>query len=379
MSVIATDQKSANVPDRSIAWRATMDFEASIRDISKRSAYASQMAMTEEATKTSVILPFIRALGFDVFSLDEVIPEFTADVGTKKGEKVDFAIKINGHLAILIEAKPISMALGSNQHSQLYRYFAVTDARIALLTNGKEFQFFSDTEQKNKMDKKPFLSFNVQTIDEKTIQELSKFQKNNFSVETILEAAGRSKNTKDAANFIRSQLNEPSDEFVRLVAKSFYDGTLTKAAIDNFRPSIKGALDEVIKDRISERLNVAFAPIESTDDKSVSQEEPEDKGTSEVSTTEDELQAFMIVRAIAIQDMAVERVVMRDSKSYCAILADDNNRKPICRLYFNSKTNYQIGIFDDKKEEIRHKISQVSDVYKHAKSISDAVKVYLEK
>jgi len=356
-----------------------MDFAASIRDISKRSAHASQMAMTEEATKTSVILPFIRALGFDVFSLDEVIPEFTADVGTKKGEKVDFAIKINGNIVILIEAKPISMSLGTNQHSQLYRYFAVTDSRIALLTNGKEFQFFSDTEQKNKMDKKPFLSFNVQTIDEKTIQELSKFQKINFSVETILEAAGRSKNTKDAATFIRSQLNEPSDEFVRLVAKSFYDGTLTKAAIDNFRPSIKGALDEVIKDRISERLNVAFAPLESNDDKSKNKEEPEDKGTSEVSTTEDELQAFMIVRAIAMQDMAIERITMRDSKSYCAILADDNNRKPICRLYFNSTTNYQIGIFDEKKEEIRHKISQVSDVYKHSKSISDAVRVYLEK
>jgi hypothetical protein len=107
------------------------------------------MAMTEEATKTSVILPFIRALGFDVFSLDEVVPEFTADVGTKKGEKVDFAIKINGNIVILIEAKPISMSLGTNQHSQLYRYFAVTDARIGLLTNGKEFQFYSDTEQKN--------------------------------------------------------------------------------------------------------------------------------------------------------------------------------------------------------------------------------------
>jgi len=125
-----------------------MDFSAAIKDISKRSAYASQMAMTEEATKTSVILPFIRALGFDVFSLDEVVPEFTADVGTKKGEKVDFALKINGHISILVEAKPISMNLGSNQHSQLYRYFAVTDARIALLTNGRDFQFFSDTEQK---------------------------------------------------------------------------------------------------------------------------------------------------------------------------------------------------------------------------------------
>jgi hypothetical protein len=356
-----------------------MSFSAAIKDISKRSAYASQMAMTEEATKTSVILPFIRALGFDVFSLDEVIPEFIADVGTKKGEKIDFALKINGQISILVEAKPINMNLGSNQHSQLYRYFAVTDARIALLTNGRDFQFFSDTEQTNKMDRKPFLSFNVQSVDEKTIQELSKFHKDNFSVDGILEAAGRSKNTKDAADFIRAQLNEPSDDFVKIVAKSFYDGAMTKAVIDNLRPAIKGALDEVIKDRISERLNVAFPPLESVEDKHTIREEVEDKPSSEIVTTEDELQAFMIVRAIAVQFMPIERVTMRDSKSYCAILADDNNRKPICRLYFNSKTNYQIGIFDERKEEIRHKISHVSDVYKHSKAIAEAVQTYCEK
>lgn len=133
-----------------------MDFVAAMRDVARRSEVASSTAMTEEATKTSVILPFIRALGFDVFSLDEVEPEFTADVGTKKGEKVDFALKIEGKVAILVEAKPINASLGNNQHSQLYRYFAVTNARIALLTNGKEFQFFSDTEETNRMDRKPF-------------------------------------------------------------------------------------------------------------------------------------------------------------------------------------------------------------------------------
>lgn len=115
-----------------------MDFPDRVKDLAKRSAHASKHALTEEATKTSVVLPLIQALGFDVFNLDEVVPEFIADVGLKKGEKVDFAIKIAGKTAILVEAKPISMSLGSAQFSQLYRYFGVAEAKLAILTNGKE-------------------------------------------------------------------------------------------------------------------------------------------------------------------------------------------------------------------------------------------------
>lgn len=48
-------------------------------------------------------MPFISALGYDVFNPTEVIPEFTADVGTKKGEKVDYAIKKDDKIIILIE------------------------------------------------------------------------------------------------------------------------------------------------------------------------------------------------------------------------------------------------------------------------------------
>jgi hypothetical protein len=64
-----------------------MDFKAKIGELSKRSSMATKKALTEEATKTSVVLPFIQSLGFDPFNLDEVVPEFIADVGLKKKVK----------------------------------------------------------------------------------------------------------------------------------------------------------------------------------------------------------------------------------------------------------------------------------------------------
>ncbi len=166
-----------------------MDFSQKVKDLSRRSRHASQHALTEEATKTAVIFPLIQTFGFDVFNLDEVVPEFIADVGLKKGEKVDFALKIDGKVSVLIEAKPISMSLGTAQYSQLYRYFAVMEAKLAVLTNGREIWFFSDVDEPNKMDKKPFFKFDLQSYEESEVADLARFQKEQFSIETILEAA----------------------------------------------------------------------------------------------------------------------------------------------------------------------------------------------
>lgn len=153
-----------------------MDFNQRVKDLAARSRHASLHAMTEEATKTAVVMPFIQALGFDAFNLEEVVPEFIADVGIKKGEKIDFAVKIGGKTAILIEVKPISMSLGSAQYSQLFRYLR-SSARLAILINGREIWFFSDIDEKNKMDKKPFFVFDLQNYDDRQVAELARFQK----------------------------------------------------------------------------------------------------------------------------------------------------------------------------------------------------------
>jgi hypothetical protein len=356
-----------------------MDFTQRVKDLAARSRHASQHALTEEATKTAVVFPLIQTLGFDVFNLEEVTPELIADVGIKKGEKIDFALKIAGKIAVLIEVKPISMSLGSAQYSQLFRYFATMEARLAILTNGREIWFFSDIDEKNRMDKKPFFVFDLQSYDERQVADLARFQKSNFDMDTILEAASNLKYVKAAATAISKQLSEPEDEFIRFFGKQIYDGTLTRSALEVLRPAIQAALEEVVRTRMQERLNVTFgkdAPqIDGADKKAETADLviPE----ADVVTTNDEVQAFMIVRAIGSRVAAVSRITMRDAKTYCSIFVDDNNRKPVCRLHFNAKNGRWIGLFDASKTEVRVKIEDLSDIYNQADQIAETIKAYL--
>lgn len=131
--------------------------EESLRAISERVKSHSSTMATEEAVKTAVVLPFLRSLGYDVFDPTEVVPEFTADAVGKKGEKVDYAIKIDNEIRILIECKPISVSLDKKHLDQLYRYFSVTNAKFAILTNGRTFNFYTDLDAPNKLDTRPFL------------------------------------------------------------------------------------------------------------------------------------------------------------------------------------------------------------------------------
>jgi hypothetical protein len=353
-----------------------MEFSERIKDLARRSKNASKSALTEEATKTSVILPLIQAFGFDVFSLDEMVPEFIADVGMKKGEKVDFVLKIDGKLSVLIEVKPISMSLGSAQYSQLFRYFGVTDARLAVLTNGRDVWFFSDMDEPNKMDKKPFFTFDLQSHDEGQVAELARFQKDVFSMETILQAASKLKYISRAAAYLKSQLGNPDEEFVKLVGRQIYEGSLTKSVIESLRPAVQSSLDEVIRDRIQDKLNVAFRPEPVAAEPAFPKEVDANNSAGEVVTTDDETHAFMIVRAICSRLIDVDRITIRDAKSYCSVFVDDNNRKPVCRFHFNAKSARHVGLFNAEKVEERHLIEKLSDLYRFTEQLEATVQAY---
>lgn len=129
-----------------------MDLGTRLSELQKRTIEHREVLLTEEAAKTALVMPFIQALGYDVFNPSEVVPEYVADVGTKKGEKVDYAIRRGDDIVMLIEAKPVKASLSIENASQLYRYFSVTKARIAVLTNGVVYRFFSDLDEPNKLD-----------------------------------------------------------------------------------------------------------------------------------------------------------------------------------------------------------------------------------
>ena len=147
-----------------------MDFIEKITQFSKRIERIKDNIYTEEATKTSIILPFFQLLGYDVFNPFEFVPEYIADAGTKKGEKVDYAILLDKEPLILIEAKSANTELVPKHMNQLLRYFTVTKAKFSILTNGIIYQFYSDLEEPNKMDTKPFLTFDLFNIKKDKVE-----------------------------------------------------------------------------------------------------------------------------------------------------------------------------------------------------------------
>lgn len=353
------------------------DFAQKVNELSRRSKHATQHALTEEATKTSVVLPLIQAFGFDPFNLEEVVPEYVADVGLKKGEKIDFALNIDGVLSVLIEVKPITMSLGSAQYSQLFRYFATKEAKLAVLTNGREIWFFSDMDEPNRMDKKPFFTFDLQSYTDGEVADLARFQKKTFSIVAIREAASNLRYAKAAAAYIKKQLESPDEDFVKLVGRHIVEGSLTKAVVEPLKLAIQAALDLVIRERIQDKLSVAFRSDPLPGETQAVRPAAEADQASDVVTTDEETQAFMIVRAIAARHIDIDRVTLRDAKSYCSVFVDDNNRKPVCRLYFNSKSTKALGLFDDQKVETKQTIERLSDIYRFSGAIEKAIKAYV--
>ncbi|WP_439528547.1 type I restriction endonuclease [Pannonibacter sp.] len=354
-----------------------MNFEEAIKDVARRSRHNAEIAETEEATKMAVIVPFIRALGYDVFDLSHVVPEFCADVGIKKGEKVDYALKIDGKVAVLVEAKPFSTNLGSVQYSQLFRYFTVTDARLAILSNGREVWFFSDIEEKNKMDKSPFFKFNFENYDKFQLESLQKFHRDSFDLDAVLSTASVLRYSDLASGYLKRQLHDPDENFVRFVGKEIYDGSLTKGVVEQLKPSIRAALESIVRSEISEKLGVAFQPAVRPEVQ-VNQDNADVLSVAlEVVTTDEEAQAFLIVRAICAEIADVDRIFIRDTKSYCGVNFDDNNRKPVCRFWFNAKSVKYIGLFDEERQETKHEIASVSQIYKFATHIRKTVSAYL--
>lgn len=336
---------------------------------------------TEEATKNAFIMPFISALGYDVFDPTEVVPEFTADVGIKKGEKADYAIFKDGKLALLFECKSCSTNLDNTHDSQLFRYFSVTEARIAVLTNGIVYRFFSDLETSNQMDSRPFLEIDLLDIQEPLILELKKLAKVSFNLEDMINTASDLKYMREIRLLLEDQLREPSEEFVRFITSQVYSGRMTQTVREQFMVTTKRALHQFINDQISKRLQsalgdeegasvtVQFTDGSETDDKATADQD------SRIETTEEEIEGFHIVKAILREAVDPKRVAARDTVRYFGILLDDSNRKTICRLHFNRKQKY-VGLIDQNKTEQRHPIDDLNDIYQFAEQLKATIAYY---
>ncbi|MBI6954356.1 type I restriction endonuclease [Pseudomonas sp. CCOS 191] len=357
-----------------------MEFVERLNAMAAKVNQLASSIQTEEATKTAFIMPFIHSvLGYDVFDPSEVVPEYVCDVGTKKGEKIDYAILKDGEIQILIETKKIGEPLNINHASQLFRYFHVTTARISILTNGRHYRFFTDLDAPNKMDEKPFLEIDLLDIDEHVIPELQKLTKSAFDVDSIINAAGELKYVGQIKRVIASQFSQPDDDFIKFFASRVYDGVITQKVREQFGLLTRKAASQFLNDQINDRLKSAMSgvsyPTPAEKVVTETQSDSSDNAEDRIQTTMDELEGFHIVKAIVRTTVDSKRVIHRDTQSYFGILLDDNNRKPITRLHFNRSQKY-IGIFDKDKNETRHPINSLDDIYEFADQLRDTVGYY---
>ncbi|THV26256.1 type I restriction endonuclease [Glycomyces paridis] len=364
-----------------------MDFNQQVAALITKVRNQRDLIQTEEAAKNAFIMPFISTvLGYDVFDPQEVVPEFTADVGLKKGEKIDYAILHDGEVQILIECKRPQDSLTFEHASQLYRYFAVTNARIAVLTNGVAYQFFTDLDAPNRMDAKPFLVLDFDDLDEMLLPELRKLTKESFDLDSIISAAEELKYIGQIKRSLTTLFKEPEPDWVKFLTVRVYEGSFTQRVREQFTPLVAKASAQFLNDQVNSRLQSALGssfpmpaepePIEAAADHT--EPEPEGDRESEVETTLEEIGGYQIVKAIACSEVKPHRIVQRDAKSYCAILLDDNNRRPVARLHFNGKSKKYLSTFDEAKTETRHLLGSLDDIYLHADAIRGVVRSYID-
>lgn len=292
----------------------------------------------------------------------------------------------DGTPIMLIECKHWKPDLNLHDN-QLKRYYVASKAKFGVLTNGIIYRFYADLIKENIMDDVPFLEINLEKIRETQIEEVKKFCKENFDLDNILSSANELKYMSEVKKVIRSEFDEPSAELVKLLTKRVYEGIVTQKVLDQFTDIVMRALKSHINDVMSEKLGIAIkateaagAPIQSSSPATETKEEDPtkmDDKASKINTTVEELEGYYVVKSIVCEVIPSERVTYRDSQSYFAIFADDNNRKPICRLHFNNLNNKRIGFVDENRNEQMKTIEKLDDIYNYKKQLIEAAQRYV--
>lgn len=367
-----------------------MDFKDTIVQLAERIAKQKEAIVTEEATKTAFVMPLISSLGYDVFNPFEVVPELDCDLIKKKGEKIDYAIMKDDEPILLIECKHCKQDLNLHD-TQLKKYFVASKARFGVLTNGIEYRFYTDLDNQNIMDEKPFLVVNLLEVQDGDIEQLKKFHKSYYNESDILSTANELKYTTEIKNLFVKEFATPSPDFVRYFTKQAYtSGQITQKVIDQFSPIVKRSIHSVINDIISERLNNAIKADGNTEKGNTVAEiaiqvpdlEALPEGVvfldkeSGVTTTQEELDAFNVVKSILRRDVDVSRIQYRDFKTYFSIYIDSQS-KWICRIYFNTR---KFISFPTNKEGFRNneekvEIETLDHIFNYADGLISALNI----
>ena len=268
----------------------------------------------------------------------------------------------NNEPLILVEAKPVNTELSIKHINQLIRYFSVTKAKFAILTNGITYQFYSDLEEHNKMDTIPFLEFNLGNIKKDTVQELKRFQKDTFNVKDILSSASNLKYMTMVKKEIAEQFQSPSDQLVKvLISKNIYNGPKTQAVIDKFKVIIQKSFAEYINDILAERLSTVISTEPSVNEK------------NDVALTQEELEILDYIKQLLHTN---QNITYKKTSRYACMQLGDTSTKWICRIYIRKEQHlFTLHKFENTDYECEYYFDEIEQL----ETIQDLIRDTLEK
>ena len=349
-----------------------MDLKDHLKQINDKINKFKDSTQTKKKKKNAFIMPFINALGYDIFNPQEVVPEFVADIGSKKGEKVDYAILKNNDPIILIECKHWKEDLDIHS-TQLLRYFNTTKAKFAILTNGINYRFYTDLEEPNKMDEKPFLDINMLELKDTQIEELKKFHKSYFDIDNIINTASTLKYSNEIKVLLSNEFKQPTEDFIKFFIKNVYSGMATKKVINQFTEIVKISCQQFLSDLITERLKTALDKEKETEPK-IAGDQLKD---SAIETTSEEIESYYVIKTILRQEIESNRIYYRDFQKFFSILIDDSVRNTVCRLYLSGSVK-QIVFIDENKNEIKYQINSVDDIFQYSEQLRKIAKSFIK-
>lgn len=319
---------------------------------------------TEETTKQALILPLLDILGFSPFDPTRVKAEYGADFpGVKSSERVDYALFCHGVPVMFIEAKAHAENL-SNHSPQLSRYFNATpEVTIGAITNGREWRFFTDLNNKNMMDAAPFLTVNFENMDVALLPRLHRFRHDEFKPDALRTLAEETVYLNAFTNVISQSLREPDVEFVKYVAgRADVQRQFNARFLEGIAPIVKHAVERAVSNMVvsglSARVEAVAAPTPiaesmvppaSNDDPRADVVDPEN---TRIVTTYAERRLFEMVQGI-LGDGA--EVFAKDTESYYSVLYQNKVNRWLLRYQADKRQPcifVCVPLTDERKREI---------------------------
>ncbi len=321
---------------------------------------------TEETTKQALILPLLDILGFSPFDPMRVKAEYGADFpGVKSSERVDYALFCHGVPVMFIEAKAYAENL-SNHSPQLSRYFNATpEVTIGAITNGREWRFFTDLNNKNMMDAAPFLTVNFENMDVALLPRLHRFRHDEFKPDALRTLAEETVYLNAFTSVISQSLREPDVEFVKYVAgRADIQRQFNARFLDGIAPIVKHAVERAVSNMVVSGLSAkpepappsALQPDAAQAEQPAGADDPTadivDPTNSRIVTTYAERRLFEVVQGILGDDADI---AAKDTESYYSVLYQNKVNRWLLRYQSEKRQPcifMCVPLTEDRKREI---------------------------